>query len=159
MGEKTTVYVGVGSNLGPREKCIDAAVTELRANPRIRVVAVSRVIETEPVGGPPGQGPYLNAAAQIETDLEPLALLGALKRIERLIGRREGPRWGPRPIDLDILLFGPMVLETPELTLPHPRLRERRFVLKPLSEIAPDVRDPVTGRSVRELLAQLDKKA
>jgi len=154
-----TVYLGLGSNLGDRRASLDAAVESLRANPAVRVLAVSGFIETVPVGGPPGQGPYLNGAAAIETDLAPVALLAELRRIERALGRREGPRWGPRPVDLDILLYDSLVLATPDLTLPHPRLRERRFVLEPLAAIAPDARDPVTGLTVRELVARLDESA
>ena len=153
-----TVYLGLGSNLGDRRASIEAALGALAAHPSIRVAAVSALRETEPVGGPPGQGPYLNGAARIETDLAPAALLAELKRVERLLGRREGPRWGPREIDLDILLYGDTVLATADLTIPHPRLRERPFVLVPLAEIAPDAVDPVTKSTVRDLLAKLPKE-
>jgi 2-amino-4-hydroxy-6-hydroxymethyldihydropteridine diphosphokinase len=151
----TTVYVGLGSNLGDRRRNLEAALEALRAHPRITVSAVSSFLETEPVGGPPGQGKFLNAAAGIETDLAPEALLEELKRVERTLGRKPGPRWGPREIDLDILLYGDTILETGTLVIPHPRMRERRFVLEPLAEIAPTARDPATGRTVRELLASL----
>jgi 2-amino-4-hydroxy-6-hydroxymethyldihydropteridine diphosphokinase len=154
----TTVYLGVGSNLGDRRRNLEAALEALRAHPQITVSAVSAFLETEPVGGPPGQGRFLNAAAAIETDLSPAALLEELKRIERAIGRKPGPRWGPREIDLDILLYGDMILETVTLAIPHPRMRERRFVLEPLAEIAPDARDPVTGGTVRKLLALLARE-
>ena len=154
----TTVYLGLGSNLGDRRRNLEAAVEALRAHPLVRVTAVSSFLETEPVGGPPGQGKFLNAAAEIETDLAPEALLAELKRIERALGRKAGPRWGPREVDLDILLYGEEVLETEALVIPHPRLRERRFVLEPLAEIAPDARDPVTGLAVRDLLARLDQE-
>ena len=150
-----TVYLGLGSNLGNRRANIDAALAALRANPAIRVLAVSTLLDTAPVGGPPGQGPYLNGAAALETDLAPAALLAELKRIEHTLGRREGPRWGPRPIDLDILLYGDEVLDTPELAIPHPRLGERRFVLEPLAEIAPEVRVPGVRLTVGELLKRL----
>ncbi len=151
------VYLGLGSNLGDRRRNLETALEALRAHPQITVSAVSSFLETDPVGGPPGQGKFLNAAAGIETDLAPGALLEELKRIERALGRRPGPRWGPREMDLDILLYGEEILETAALVIPHPRLRERRFVLEPLAEIAPDARDPVTGLSVRNLLARLDE--
>jgi len=147
--------LGLGSNLGDRRARIDAALAALRADPAVRSVVASDPVETDPVGGPPGQGKFLNAAAEIETDLAPEALLEELKRIERSLGRRPGPRWGPREIDLDILLYGEEILETDTLVIPHPRLRERRFVLAPLAEIAPKARDPVTGLSVRNLLKKV----
>jgi 2-amino-4-hydroxy-6-hydroxymethyldihydropteridine diphosphokinase len=153
----TTVYLGLGSNLGDRRRNLEAALDALRAHPQIAVTAVSSFLETDPVGGPPGQGKFLNAAAKIETDLSPEALLKELKRVERSLGRKPGPRWGPREIDLDILLCGDTILETGTLVIPHPRMRERRFVLEPLAEIAPAARDPVTGRTVRKLLALLDR--
>jgi 2-amino-4-hydroxy-6-hydroxymethyldihydropteridine diphosphokinase len=151
-----TVYLGLGSNLGDRRANLERAVVALRSHPEIRSVLVSTFIETAPVGGPEGQGPYLNGAARIETDLEPPALLATLKEIERALGRREGPRWGPRPIDLDILLYDQRVLETPDLVIPHARFRERAFVLKPLAEIAPDARDPVTKSTIKALLLRLE---
>jgi len=151
-----TVYLGLGANLGERRETIDAALAHLDEHPAIRVRAVSALIETEPVGGPAGGPNYLNGAAAIETDLDPAALLAELKRIEHDLGRRPGPRWGPREIDLDILLYGDLVLDSSDLTIPHPRLRERRFVLAPLAQIAPDATDPATGLTVRELVARLD---
>lgn len=151
-----TVYLGLGANLGNRRAGLEAALAALRSHPRIRVEAVSSFIDTDPVGGPPGQPVYLNGAARIETDLAPRELLAECKRIERALGRREGPRGGPRPVDLDILLYDDRVVDEPDLIIPHMGLRERRFVLAPLAEIAPEVRDPVTGRTIRELLSLLD---
>jgi 2-amino-4-hydroxy-6-hydroxymethyldihydropteridine diphosphokinase len=151
----TTAYIGLGSNVGQRSRYLEAALGALRAHPQIEVAAVSSYLENPAVGGPAGQGPFLNAAAQIETDLEPEGLLDVLKGIEEKLGRRDGPRWGPREIDLDILLYGDRVIESERLSVPHPRMRERRFVLEPLSEVAPDAIDPVTGRTVRQLLADL----
>lgn len=111
--------------------------------------------ETEPVGGPP-QGPFLNGAALVRTDLEPRPLLRLLKTLERAAGREDaGPRWGPRPLDLDLLLFDDRVLDEPGLTVPHPRMTERRFVLEPAAEVAPELVHPATGRTVRELLEAL----
>jgi 2-amino-4-hydroxy-6-hydroxymethyldihydropteridine diphosphokinase len=150
------VYLGLGANLGNRRENIDAALAALRSHPRIRVEAVSSFIDTAPVGGPPGQPIYLNGAARLSTDLAPAELLAECKRIERALGRREGPHWGPRPVDLDILLYDDLVVDEPDLIIPHINLRERRFALEPLAEIAPDACDPVTGRTVRELLARLE---
>jgi len=152
-----TAYIGLGSNLGDREATIRAAVDRLRAHPQIEVTAESTLIETAPVGGPAGQPTFLNGAAALETDLRPHALLRVLKGIERDLGRRPRERWGPREIDLDVLLYGEKVIETSRLTVPHPRLSERRFVLAPLAEIAPHARDPATGRTVRELLESLSE--
>lgn len=156
---ETTAYIGLGANLGDRAGAIAAAVERLRATPGVRVVAVSDLIETEPVGGPPGQGRYLNAAAGLACAIGPKKLLRTLQRIEAEGGRERAsePRWGPRRIDLDLLLFGERVIDGPSLTVPHPRLHERRFVLEPLCRIAPKARDPRRGESVESLLSALDR--
>lgn len=129
------VYIGLGSNLGDRKGNIKRALRELSSTP-VKVIKVSSLIETEPVGGPP-QRNFINAAAQIQTELSPGELLKLLKSIERKLGRVPSERNGPRVIDLDILVYDRLAMATPELTIPHPRMTERDFVLKPLQEIAP----------------------
>lgn len=141
-------YIAIGSNLGPRHATIHAGVRDLGRVPGVRVVRLSSAIETDPVG-PPGQGPYLNAAAELDTTLDPRALLDAMLAVERLHGRdrSSGERWGPRTLDLDLLLYDDLAIDEPGLTLPHPRMHERAFVLRPLSEIAPGLR--IAGRGGR----------
>jgi 2-amino-4-hydroxy-6-hydroxymethyldihydropteridine diphosphokinase len=146
------VFVALGANLGDRAGTMRRALEMLRGHPAIEVVAVSGAYDTAPVG-PPDQPRYLNAVAELRTGLPPEALLAALLDIERALGReRTGSRWTARTIDLDIVLFGECVRETGDLSVPHPRFRERAFVLVPLAEIAADARDPVTGERVESLL-------
>jgi 2-amino-4-hydroxy-6-hydroxymethyldihydropteridine diphosphokinase len=141
----TRAYVGLGSNLGDREHMIWGAVHMLAFNPDVDVVAVSTLRETDPVGYL-DQPPFLNAAAALDTTLSARALLDLLLLVERELGRmRDGPRFGPRTIDLDLLLYGDEILDEPGLTLPHPRLHERVFALEPLAELDADLVVPGRG--------------
>ena len=151
------VYLGLGSNLGDRPGHLAKALAGLAATPGVEVVAAAEPVETGPVGGPAGQGNYLNSVSHIRTSLEPLALLEELHRLERLGGRcrEREERWGPRTIDLDILLWGDDVVSLPGLTIPHPRLAERLFVLEPLARLNPEVRHPATGLTAREMLERM----
>jgi 2-amino-4-hydroxy-6-hydroxymethyldihydropteridine diphosphokinase len=150
-----SAYIALGSNLGNRPAHIQGAVAALQQTCGIRLERVSRIIETKPVGGPRGQGDYLNAAARVRTSLGMGELLDALQDIERRFGRRRIEHWGPRTLDLDLLLYDDAVITTRRLTVPHPRMHERRFVLEPLCEIAPDVIHPVLRLTIRELLERL----
>ena len=147
--------LGIGSNLGDRRRHLTDAVARVAAIEGVDVVTVSTTIETQPVGGPP-QGDYLNGAVEVISRLDATDLLRELLRIESVMGRVRGERNGPRPIDLDLLLFGDAILRLPGLEVPHPRLLERRFVLEPLAEIAPARVHPVTGRTLRAHLEELD---
>ena len=149
------VYIGLGANLGDREATIRTALALLAAEGDIEVEAVSSLRETDPVGYE-DQPRFLNGAAALRTELAPRALLDRLQDVERRLGRdRSGPRFGPRTIDLDLLVYGSAKIDEPGLRIPHPRLHERRFVLEPLAEL--DDRLEVPGRgSVRALLAGLE---
>lgn len=138
-------YIGLGSNVGDRKATIDAALQRLA--PR----RVSSIIETEP-WGLAAQPRFLNAVAEMETDIDSDALLDRLLSVERELGRVRAERWGPRTIDLDLLLYGDRVIRTETLSVPHPRLAERRFVLEGLAELCPEQPVPGLGRTVRELL-------
>jgi 2-amino-4-hydroxy-6-hydroxymethyldihydropteridine diphosphokinase len=147
-------YIGLGSNLGAREDYLNRAIDLLRDDPAIEVVALSSVRETDPVGIV-DQPRFLNGVVELETALGARELLGRLLAVEQELGRRrDGPRFGPRTIDLDLLVYGDEVIDEPGLTVPHPRLDERRFVLEPLHELAPDLVVPGRGR-VSDLLVSL----
>ena len=152
-----TVYLGLGSNLGHREEMLQSALRALQS-PRLRILRVSPVYETEPMDVP-DQNWFLNLVAEAETSLFPLQLLHRTAKIEAQLGRRRLLPKGPRTIDIDILLLGNAVVSTPRLQIPHPRFRSRRFVLAPLADLAPNLRDPVTKKTVRELLAALNGQA
>ena len=135
--------MGLGSNLGDRWSHLRRAVDQLRAGNRAPVTAVSHVYETSPVGGPEGQGPYLNVVVELAVSpgADPYRLLEECRRLEAAAGRVRAVRWGPRTLDADVLWIDGVALDDPELTVPHPRWRERRFVLAPLAELAPDLVD------------------
>ena len=146
-------WLGAGSNLGDRRAHLERAILWMRKSPFIDVVAVSSWRETEAIGPP--QPDYLNGVIHIETSLSPLDLLTALKAYEKAAGRVRGVFWGPRPLDLDVLMIEDLVLETSVLQIPHPRLSTRRFVLEPLVELAPHLKHPVLDRTMSQLLEAL----
>jgi 2-amino-4-hydroxy-6-hydroxymethyldihydropteridine diphosphokinase len=151
----TKAYVGLGANLGPREVTLLRAVDLLGAEPGVEILAVSGLRETAPVGNVE-QPEFLNGAVVVETSLTARELLNALLRVERELGRvRDGTRWGPRTVDLDLLVYGDEIVDEPDLRVPHPRLHERRFALEPLAELEPDLVIPGRG-TISDLLAALD---
>jgi 2-amino-4-hydroxy-6-hydroxymethyldihydropteridine diphosphokinase len=149
-----TAFVGIGSNLGDREDNLRRAIELLSAEDGVEVVAVSEIRETDPVG-PVVQGPFLNGAIEVETSLGPHELLGRLLSVENRLGRVRSERWGPRTIDLDLLLYGSERVDEAGLTVPHPRLHERRFVLEPLADLDPTLEIPGLG-PISTLLAKLE---
>lgn len=151
------VHIGLGSNLGDREKHLRQALEAMRRIAGVDSVRGSSFHETTPVGGP-AQPDFLNAAAEVETSLEPDDLFRELQRIESEMGRTREVRWGPRTIDLDILLCEDRLLETPDLVVPHRLMHERRFALEPLAEIAACAVHPILGKTVQELLNELGER-
>lgn len=150
-------FLALGSNLGDRRANLAAAIERLAA-PDLRVVRASSLYETEP-RDVPDQPWFLNQVIEIETDLFPRQLLARTQKIEREMGRKRMVAKGPRVIDLDILLFADAAVSTPDLEIPHPRMIERRFVLEPLHELAPELRHPQTKATIREMLSQVSDQA
>ena len=151
--QPVTAYVALGSNLGDRAANIAAAVAALLQTLGVEVTKISNLLDNPAVGGPTDSPPFLNAAVEIRTTLSPRDLLNALLKIELAQGRQRREKWGPRIIDLDIVLYGDETIDEPDLHIPHPLMHERRFVLEPLAEIAPHAIHPRLRQSVRELLA------
>ena len=151
------VFIAVGSNLGDREAHLRVADQCLRLAAEFQAVTWSPIYETSPVGGPAAQPDYLNGVVRARSLANPGQTLRRLQQIEEQLGRRRPQRWAPRTIDLDLLLYGRLVLDTPELTVPHPRLHLRRFALQPLCDLAPDLTHPVSGHTVQHMLAQLGR--
>ena len=143
--------VALGANLGDRHALLSQAVARLAASPGITLRAQSEWHETRAVGGPVGQPPFLNGAALLDAAVDPHQLLALLRRVESDLGRARDVRWGPRTLDLDLLLYDELVLASPDLTLPHPRMAFRRFVLEPAAEVAADMRHPLIGWTIRQL--------
>src|SRR4051812_20690920 len=153
--EQHTAYIALGANLVDRQNSIQAALHKLNAIPTTRVVRVSSLIENPAVGGPPDAPPFLNGVAEIQTSLDARQLLHQLHEIERALGRQRREKWEPRIIDLDLLLFGDQIISTNELTIPHPLMHMRRFVLEPLAQIAADVVHPTMKVAIADLLRKL----
>ena len=152
------VFIGVGTNEGDRAANISRAVHALGRMEGLRVIQMAPRYDTDPVGGPP-QGTFLNTVVEVATTLPPHALLTRLKHLEQQLGRKPSAiRWGPRVIDLDILLYGEAIVQEPRLTIPHPLMHERRFVLEPLAQLAPTLVHPVIGKTIAELRDQLPEQ-
>jgi 2-amino-4-hydroxy-6-hydroxymethyldihydropteridine diphosphokinase len=152
------LFIGLGSNKGNRQEYIDRAIGHLKNDEDIKLLKVSTVIETEPAGRT-DQEKFLNLVVEIETFLDPYTLFKRLQNIERFLGRKEDhEKWGPREIDLDILLFDDLIIKGKSLKIPHPEMHKRDFVLRPLVEIAPDALHPALNKTAKELLEGLGKE-
>ncbi len=153
----TIAYLGIGSNLGDRKKFIDSAITRLSETPKLTVLRVSSIYETEPVGGPKGQEKFLNGVIEIDTSLKPKELFDICKVIEKDLGRVKTEIDGPRTVDLDILIFNKLILNDPDLVIPHPRMHHREFVLKGFAELNEQLVHPVLNRKIVDLYTDLVK--
>jgi 2-amino-4-hydroxy-6-hydroxymethyldihydropteridine diphosphokinase len=151
----TRCVIALGSNLGDRLENLRAGIDALASTNGVVIEAVSKLYETAPVGGPDEQGPYLNAALVATTSLEAAELLANMHRIEAIRERTRTIHWGPRTLDLDLLIYGDLVSDSPALQVPHPRQHERRFVLVPVCDVAGELVHPVLGRTMSDLLAAL----
>ncbi len=149
-------YIALGANLGDRRANIEAAVERLRATDGVLVTKVSPPMENPAVGGPADSPPFLNAVAEIQTTLPPRELLDRLLQIEKDLGRTRREKWGPRAIDLDLILYGDQIIAERDLHVPHPLMHERRFVLEPLAQIAPHALHPERKRTAAQMLDDLE---
>ncbi|HEX8522784.1 MAG TPA: 2-amino-4-hydroxy-6-hydroxymethyldihydropteridine diphosphokinase [Tepidisphaeraceae bacterium] len=151
-------YIALGANTGDRRENIRAALERMRESEGVEVLRVSSLIENAAVGGPEGSPAFLNGVVEVRTTLTPRRLLDRLLEIEHELGRVRREKWGPRPIDLDIVLFGDRVIDEEGLKVPHPLMQERRFVLEPLAEVAPEVVHPGQRRTARQMLNELHSR-
>jgi len=149
----TFAVVAIGSNISPRREAIRVALRRLAHTDQVRLVATSALRETDPIDAPPGSGLFVNGACLLETTLDAYGLLHCLQEIEALAGRARGAPNAPRTLDLDLFLFGDSVIDTPELTVPHPRAHQRDFVMEPAAEIAPHMTHPCMGSTLAQLQA------
>jgi 2-amino-4-hydroxy-6-hydroxymethyldihydropteridine diphosphokinase len=154
-GDTVTAYIGLGANTGDRGSNLFNAIAKLSQIPGVTVKKLSRLMENPAVGGPEGSPPFLNGAAVVETTLGSHALMKALLEIEKELGRNRREKWEPRPLDLDLLLYGNEIISSDDLVVPHPLMHERAFVLQPLAEVAPDAVHPALQMSVAGLLENL----
>ena len=150
-------YISLGSNLSDRRDSIEKAVELLGSYRQVELVRQSRLIETAPIGGPAGQGNFLNGALHLRTSLTPDELLALMLAVEACLGRVRAEKWGPRIIDLDLLLYDDLIIDKPGLKLPHPLMHQRRFVLTPLAEIAPQAYHPILKKNIRQILEDFEK--
>ena len=155
----TRAVVAIGSNISPRRETIRVALQRLAHTDEIRLMATSALRETDPVDAPPGSGLFVNGACLLETSLGAFELLQCLQKIEVLAGRTRGTPNAPRTLDLDLILYGDSAIDTPELTVPHPRAHQRDFVLEPAAEVAPDMTHPHIGNTLAQLKAARSARA